>query len=149
MYGQPTLTVGQSLDRELCGKLMGLPVRVVDGQTPVSAPSSLAPLREAQVAGRLQSVDARNGRFFDEEVAKLERWADDLKLGLERELKDLDQEIKEARREGQAATALTEAISRAALFCQRSLQYHSGIQVCKSRYWCWISIIIGGDINCL
>ena len=59
----------------------------------------------------MQSVDARNGRFFDEEVAKLERWADDLKLGLEREIKDLDQDIKEVRREGQAATALTEKLA--------------------------------------
>jgi len=88
---------GQSLDRELCGKLMGLPARVVDAQTPVSAPSSLAPLREAQVAGRLQSVDASNGRFFDEEVAKLEHWADDLKVGLEREIKTL---TRKSRRPG-------------------------------------------------
>lgn len=54
---------------------------------------------------------ARDGRFFDEEVAKLERWADDLKLGLEREIKDLDQDIKEARREGQAANALTDKLA--------------------------------------
>ena len=118
---------GQSLDRELCGKLMSLPARVVDGQTLASegdcpdfrrengtAPlgqQSLIPVREAQAAEHLQSVDARNSRFFDEEVAKLDGWADDLKLGLEREIKDLDQDIKEARREGQVATALTEKLA--------------------------------------
>lgn len=101
---------GRSLDRELCGKLMSLPARIEDGTSP-PASGILTDLREAMTAGLLQSVDARNGRFFDEEVAKLERWADDLKLGLERELKDLDQEIKEARREGQAGTALTEKLA--------------------------------------
>ncbi|MHB8565333.1 MAG: SNF2-related protein, partial [Acidiferrobacteraceae bacterium] len=32
------------------------------------------------------------------EAEKLDGWADDLKLGLEREIKDIDREIKEARR---------------------------------------------------
>ena len=36
---------------------------------------------------------------------KLEGWADDLKLGLDREIKELDRQIKEARRA--ATTALT------------------------------------------
>ncbi|NQT11252.1 MAG: hypothetical protein HQ582_00795 [Planctomycetes bacterium] len=61
--------------------------------------------------GAVTTVHERNGRFFDEEVAKLERWSDDLKLGLEREIKDLDQQVKEIRRETQAATALTEKLA--------------------------------------
>ena len=101
---------GQSLDRELCGKLLSLPAQVADS-APLLPNDTLTTLREAMIAGLLQSVDARNGCFFDEEVAKLERWADDLKLGLEREIKDLDQQIKEVRREGQAATALTEKLA--------------------------------------
>jgi superfamily II DNA/RNA helicase len=36
----------------------------------------------------------RNRDFFDEEMDKLELWADDMKLSLEKELKDLDAEIK-------------------------------------------------------
>lgn len=36
----------------------------------------------------------RNRDFFDEEMDKLEMWADDMKLSLEKELKDLDAEIK-------------------------------------------------------
>lgn len=52
-----------------------------------------------------QSIRERNARFFEQEAAKLDGWADDLKLGLERDIKELDRQIKEARRA--ATTALT------------------------------------------
>ena len=38
-----------------------------------------------------------------EEVAKLEGWADDLRLSLERELKEFDRQIADARREARGA----------------------------------------------
>jgi adenine-specific DNA-methyltransferase len=50
-------------------------------------------------------VSERNAQFFSAEADKLDGWADDLKLGLEREIKEFDRQIKEARRA--AATALT------------------------------------------
>ena len=52
-----------------------------------------------------RTISERNGRFFEAEAEKLEGWAEDLKLGLEREIKELDRQIKEARRT--AMTALT------------------------------------------
>jgi predicted nucleic acid-binding Zn-ribbon protein len=36
----------------------------------------------------------RNKDFFDNEIDKLDQWADDMKLSLEKEIKDLDAEIK-------------------------------------------------------
>ena len=45
----------------------------------------------------LTIINQRNMGYFDQEVQKLEEWADDLKLGLEQQIKDIDQEIKEAR----------------------------------------------------
>ena len=42
----------------------------------------------------LSSSSDRNNRFFDEEMEKLDSWADDMKLALEREISDLDQEIR-------------------------------------------------------
>jgi hypothetical protein len=63
----------KSLDRELCGKLMSLPAKIGDGSPPARPDAALTDLRKTQIDGFLQSVDARNGRFFDEEVAKLER----------------------------------------------------------------------------
>lgn len=36
----------------------------------------------------------RNAEFFDQEYDKLDKWADDMKISLEREIKDIDAEIK-------------------------------------------------------
>lgn len=52
-----------------------------------------------------EEIGMRNARFFEEEAIKLDGWADDLKSGLEREIKEIDRQIKEARRT--ATTAVT------------------------------------------
>ena len=52
-----------------------------------------------------RTISERNARFFEAEADKLDGWADDLKLGLEREIKELDRQIKEVRRA--ATTAMT------------------------------------------
>lgn len=52
-----------------------------------------------------RGVSERNARLFEAEADKLDSWANDLKLGLEREIKEFDRQIKEARRA--ATTALT------------------------------------------
>ena len=53
----------------------------------------------------------RNARFFEAEADKLDGWADDLKVGLEREIKDLDRQIKEARRAATTALTLDEKLA--------------------------------------
>ena len=58
-----------------------------------------------------ESIARRNTLLFDAEAEKLENWADDLKLGLEREIKDLDREIKEARRTATRAPSLEEKLA--------------------------------------
>jgi adenine-specific DNA-methyltransferase len=58
-----------------------------------------------------RDVSARNARFFEDEADKLDGWADDLKIGLERELKELDRQIKEARRAATAALSLEEKLA--------------------------------------
>ena len=40
---------------------------------------------------------ARHLGFFQQETEKLDAWADDLKLGLEQEIKVIDVEIKNAK----------------------------------------------------
>ena len=59
----------------------------------------------------LTIINQRNLGYFDQEVQKLEEWADDLKLGLEQQIKDIDQEIKEARRTAATAATLDEKLS--------------------------------------
>jgi len=42
----------------------------------------------------LKENNTRNAQFFDDEYEKLDKWAEDMKLSLEREIKDLDAEIR-------------------------------------------------------
>jgi len=58
----------------------------------------------------LREVEERNARHFDQEVTKLDAWADDLKVSLERELKELDRAIKEARTLSRQAATLSEKL---------------------------------------
>jgi adenine-specific DNA-methyltransferase len=62
-------------------------------------------------ADRIRQANAnRNIKFFEAEAEKLECWADDLKLGLEREIKEIDRQIKDARRTALAALSLEDKL---------------------------------------
>lgn len=54
----------------------------------------------------LSNSALRNRNFFDEEIDKLEHWADDMKIGLQREIEDLDAEIKLRKAEARKLQAL-------------------------------------------
>jgi hypothetical protein len=100
---------GESLDAELCSKLLALPAR----QSPLMSEPPMDFLDQLQAANIqvfLREVAERNGRHFDEQVAKLDRWSEDLKFGLEREIKDLDKAIREARRASALAGALRDKL---------------------------------------
>jgi ERCC4-related helicase len=55
-------------------------------------------------------LEIRNLSFFEQETEKLDAWADDLKIGLEREIKELDRQIKEARALGKSAASLADKL---------------------------------------
>jgi len=58
-----------------------------------------------------QVISQRNAAIFEAEAEKLHGWADDLKVGLEQEIKDLDRQIKEARRTATAALTLEDKLA--------------------------------------
>jgi len=72
----------------------------------VGAVPDLADLRQQEAGREIQQVERRNVKFFDEEVIKLDRWSDDLKRGLEREIKEIDKDIREARKAAALAQSL-------------------------------------------
>jgi adenine-specific DNA-methyltransferase len=99
---------GRTLDDETCRKIMLLPAvqeRLVTDPAP-----DVSALREAEVRTRLAQVEERNSGIFDEEVRKLDGWSDDLKQGLEREIKDLDRQIREFRKISALAAALKDKL---------------------------------------
>jgi adenine-specific DNA-methyltransferase len=101
---------GTPLDEEQTRRLMSVSARVSD--RPVGSGDSMA--LEAVIENRkeaiLKAVSARNAAFFEAEAAKIDNWADDLKVGLEREIKELDRRIRETRRTSVAATSLEEKL---------------------------------------
>jgi adenine-specific DNA-methyltransferase len=78
--------------------------------TNAPAPPALQQALDTVVGERLNYVDARNAELYEEEATKLDRWAEDLKLGLEAELKELDREIREATKAARAAVSLREKL---------------------------------------
>jgi len=65
--------------------------------TSADGASLLESITHAKQEAIQRTVSQRNARFFEAEGEKLDGWSDDLKLGLEREIKELDREIKQAR----------------------------------------------------
>ena len=117
---------GQALDEEICRKLLLLPARI-ESRPPGAAPDTLA-VREVEMQRKIKQVEERNAKFFDEEVLKLDRWTDDLKQGLEREIKDLDKQIREVRRVSVLAGSLHEKLE-----AQKSIKSLEGTRNRKRR----------------
>ena len=63
---------------------------------------------ERQIAEEVAAGSKRNERYFEEEIAKLDRWADDRRVALDIRLRQLDQEIKEARKAARQLPSLQE-----------------------------------------
>ncbi len=100
---------GAALDDEQCRLLFDVQHAETVGPAG-DPPESLREATDAVVRERLAYVDARNARLYEEEAEKLDRWAEDLKVGLEAELKELDREIREATRQARAAVGLREKL---------------------------------------
>ena len=66
---------------------------------------------EARKTALLRDINQRNLGYFEQEVQKLDAWADDMKLGLEQEIKEIDREIKEVRRTAATSPTLEEKLS--------------------------------------
>jgi hypothetical protein len=101
---------GTPLDEEAVPRLFTLP-GAVTGPCLSTVPTPLATATQQRQAVIQRTISERNARFFEAEAEKLEGWADDLKLGLEREIKEIDRQIKEARRTATTALTLEEKLA--------------------------------------
>ncbi len=98
---------GIPLDAETLERLMLVDATAAPWAAPSPAVEQLLTDQYAQLrGGLLERLEARNRRFFEDEMEKLERWADDLKAGVEQEIKDLDQEIRAAKRDARLQASL-------------------------------------------
>jgi adenine-specific DNA-methyltransferase len=103
---------GEGLSAEACERLLTLNGH---NKAPIDVPAEPITRLDATVREQQRliqrAVSERNARFFELEADKLDGWADDLKVGLEREIKEIDRQIKEARRAATAALTLEEKLT--------------------------------------
>lgn len=103
---------GEILSDEVSSRLLTIGAAVgVDTVVPHYIEPELSSQLAAQRDQIRRGISERNARFFEMEAEKLDGWADDLKVGLERELKELDRQIKEARRAATVALTLEEKLA--------------------------------------
>lgn len=100
---------GDQLDHETCSKLLQVPA-VVSELSGESIPD-LSAIRRDQISLNVKSVEQRNMNYFDEEVVKLDHWSDDLKQGLEREIKEFDKEIRQTKNSAALASTLSDKLA--------------------------------------
>jgi ERCC4-related helicase len=102
---------GTLLDEEQARRLLTLPATVRGPALNLPAAEAL-PLFTAKRQSELQRhISQRNTRFYEIEAEKLDAWADDLKVGLEREIKELDRQIRESRRVATGASTMEEKLA--------------------------------------
>ena len=104
---------GDSLDDAQCRRLFDLPA--IAGST-CDIPSALSSVMGAAQSQRRQALldetTNRNGRWFESEIEKLDRWAEDRRTSLKAALADLDEAVKEAKKAARLAPTLPEKLER-------------------------------------
>lgn len=104
---------GIELDQEAISRMFTLPAQIV--QAPVYESQevlrAINQIREKLKLLIIQTNAERNSKFFDQEMEKLDNWAEDKKNSLEIELKDLDKEIKLCKAEAKKILNLEEKVS--------------------------------------
>jgi len=105
---------GLEVDPDQCQRLFSLDA-VESSQLTFALPDAVRKSIEAQLSRHQQTVlnqlSEKNGRFFESEMEKLEGWASDLKDSLENELKEIDSEIRETKRQAQLASTLENKVA--------------------------------------
>ncbi len=104
---------GERLDDAQCSRLFDLPGTV---ERSCAVPEGVAAALAAEHARRqrelLQELTTRNGRWFDLEMEKLDRWAEDRRTSLKTTLNELDESLRTAKKTARLAPTLPEKLER-------------------------------------
>lgn len=102
---------GSFIEDDIARRLFSLPAQIGDTSLNSERPSELAQHTGAVQKAILTEISVRNAQIFEAEISKLEAWSDDRKVMLERDIKEYDRKIKEARRFALAAVTLDEKLA--------------------------------------
>ncbi|MGI6414206.1 MAG: hypothetical protein ACOX1P_00945 [Thermoguttaceae bacterium] len=116
------------LEESAARRLFDLPGSVTSTPAvPATVQRLLADALSRCQAEFLEALSAKNGQWFDTEMEKLDRWADDRRAALKAELEQLDQEIKETKKAARLAPNLPEKLE-----LQRKLR---GLETKRDEAW--------------
>lgn len=102
---------GEVVDQEVLEKLLNFSVsKSVESETRILDNPNLEKELDARKARIVEEAVERNLKYFEAEAEKLDAWSEDLKAGLEREIKDLDKKIREFRGTARKASNLDEKL---------------------------------------
>jgi hypothetical protein len=113
---------GNAFDEQVTERLLNLPckthkasnVQLESSSVEHSPPPHWSKLQaeiERQKILVVSDLETRNLGAFTQETEKLDAWADDLKVGLERDIKELDRRIKESRTKSKGAATLADKLA--------------------------------------
>lgn len=103
---------GETLPPDVCRKLFSVDGTLGDEvPLPIEMDRRLQTLTETEQNGILGGIGERNRSCFETESEKLDRWADDLKNQLETELRDLDRDIKDAKKDARREADLDKKLA--------------------------------------
>ncbi|MDH0476509.1 SNF2-related protein [Aeromonas caviae] len=99
---------GEQLHAETVERLLQLPLAQAPLVIPEPDVSALLDLQQTLLGDFQREVERDNETYYGEEVEKLERWSEDKRIALDLRIKQLDLEIKEARKASRQLTSLQE-----------------------------------------
>lgn len=103
---------GEVLEKEICERFFSLPAIVSDNSEVISD-NLHQTLKNNLDSSQLQILDEigqRNASYFETELEKLDFWGEDKRNSLKVTLKDLDQEIKETKKQARLAPNLPDKL---------------------------------------
>lgn len=106
--------VGRTLSGELLEQEQIHRLFTLTGHPTADAPGDLTNFEDEYQSQREQvlgSIEARYAQFFDQEIDKLDNWADDKRKGLKSSLKEQDDQLKELKKQIRQASSLPEKLS--------------------------------------
>jgi hypothetical protein len=101
---------GRSLTTEQTRRLFDLPATAREA-SPDGLSPAVADLAKQRVEALLGDISARQGAWFDEEMDKLDRWAEDKRVGLKADLREHDDALKSLKRDARQAGRVPEKLA--------------------------------------
>jgi ERCC4-related helicase len=101
---------GELLSQETTRRFFDLPAEIVDRQE-VAQSTALKAATERRINEILLEISAGQASWFEEEIEKLNFWAEDKRRGLKSELKDYDEQIAVLKKEARLAANLPDKLA--------------------------------------